>query len=396
MAATTMTKDLGFSNTVFGFGAGLFFLGYFLAEIPSNLLLNKVGARRWISRILITWGIVSGLTAFVWNDWSFYGIRFLLGVAEAGFYPGVVLYLTWWFPSHYRTRMMALFQSAQTISLIIGPPIGGLLLQLHGALGLAGWQWLFVTEALPSIIMCVVTWRLLTDRPKDASWLRPNQKAWLIERLEAERAQRDSIRKFSLAQAFYNPKVVLISIAYIGTNAVSYVLVFFLPLIVKGLGVSANYIGVTSALPYVFAIVALNYWGWHSDKTGERTWHAAGACLLCSAGLAGCIVIGVGHPVMIMIALIFAVMGQQSISSPFWAMPSALLTGTAAAGGIAMINAVGGLGGWFGPSLFGFVKDVSGSDNTALLCLALAPVMSAILLVVVGQDRRMERIPTRK
>jgi MFS family permease len=396
MAATTMTKDLGFSNTVFGFGAGLFFLGYFLAEIPSNLLLNKVGARRWISRILITWGIVSGLTAFVWNDWSFYGIRFLLGVAEAGFYPGVVLYLTWWFPSHYRTRMMALFQSAQTISLIIGPPIGGLLLQLHGALGLAGWQWLFVTEALPSIIMCVVTWRLLTDRPKDASWLRPNQKAWLIERLEAERAQRESIRKFSLAQAFYNPKVVLISIAYIGTNAVSYVLVFFLPLIVKGLGVSANYIGVTSALPYVFAIVALNYWGWHSDKTGERTWHAAGACLLCSAGLAGCIVIGVGHPVMIMIALIFAVMGQQSISSPFWAMPSALLTGTAAAGGIAMINAVGGLGGWFGPSLFGFVKDVSGSDNTALLCLALAPVMSAILLVVVGQDRRMERIPTRK
>jgi nitrate/nitrite transporter NarK len=270
------------------------------------------------------------------------------------------------------------------------------LLQLHGALGLAGWQWLFVTEALPSIIMCVVTWRLLTDRPKDASWLRPNQKAWLIERLEAERAQRESIRKFSLAQAFYNPKVVLISIAYIGTNAVSYVLVFFLPLIVKGLGVSANYIGVTSALPYVFAIVALNYWGWHSDKTGERTWHAAGACLLCSAGLAGCIVIGVGHPVMIMIALIFAVMGQQSISSPFWAMPSALLTGTAAAGGIAMINAVGGLGGWFGPSLFGFVKDVSGSDNTALLCLALAPVMSAILLVVVGQDRRMERIPTRK
>jgi ACS family tartrate transporter-like MFS transporter len=249
MAATTMTKDLGFSNTVFGFGAGLFFLGYFLAEVPSNLLLNKLGARRWISRILITWGIISGLTAFVWNDLSFYGIRFFLGLAEAGFYPGVVLYLTWWFPSAYRTRMMALFQSAQTISLIIGPPVGGLLLHMQGVLGLTGWQWLFIIEALPPVVMCVVTWRLLTDRPKDADWLRPDQKAWLVERLDSERVQREAIRKFSLAQAFYNPKVLLISLAYIGTNSISYVLVFFLPLIVKGLGVTVNYIGVVSAYP---------------------------------------------------------------------------------------------------------------------------------------------------
>ncbi|MGI4795526.1 MAG: MFS transporter, partial [Janthinobacterium lividum] len=179
MAATTMVGDLHFSNAMFGFGAGLFFFGYFLAEIPSNLMLNRVGARRWIARILVTWGIIAGLTAFVWNDWSFYGNRILLGLAEAGFYPGVLLYLTWWFPSFYRSRMMGLFQSASVISLFIGPPLGGLLLQLDGVAGMHGWQWLYIVEALPPIIMCVVVYMLLTDRPHDAAWLTTEQRDWL-------------------------------------------------------------------------------------------------------------------------------------------------------------------------------------------------------------------------
>jgi MFS family permease len=395
MAAPTMSPDLGFSNAVFGFGAGLFFWGYFLAEIPSNLMLEKVGARRWIARILITWGIISGLTGFVWNDWSFYGIRFLLGLAEAGFFPGAVLYLTWWFPSYYRSRMQGIFYSSGMISLFIGPPVSGLLLQLNGWLGLHGWQWLYLVEGLPAVIMSAVTWQLLTDRPKDATWLRADQKAWLIERLESERAQREAIRKFSLAESFYSPKVWLLTLAWFGQNVATYGLVIFLPLIVRGLGVSANMTGLVSALPFGFAFFAILYWGWHSDRGGERIWHAAGAWLVCAAGLGACILIGPSHPILLMVSLTVAAMGSQSTNPVFWALPSALLTGAAAAGGIALINSIGNLGGWLGPWVFGLVKDATGSDNVALLCIALAPVISALAVIAAGHDRRLERIPPR-
>ncbi len=395
MAASTMNQQLGFSNAVFGFGAGLFFLGYFLAEIPSNLILNAAGARRWIARILITWGIVSGLTAFVWSEWSFYANRIILGLAEAGFFPGVVLYLTWWFPSYYRSRIMAIFYSSAIVSLIVGPLVGGVLLQLNGMLGLMGWQWLFITEALPSIVMCFVTWYLLTDRPADATWLRPDQKAWLIERLDSERAQREAVRKYSLGEVFYNPKIWLLTVANFGNNVTMYGVLLFLPLIVKGLGVSTNWIGLVSAVPFVFALVAMNYWCWHSDRTGDRVWHAAGAYLICAAGLAAGVLIGVSHPVVTMIALIFAVMGTWSVAAVFWSLPSALLTGVAAAGGLALINAVANLGGWLGPSVFGLVKDATGSNDMALLSLALAPVISAIAVLIAGHDRRLERIPPR-
>jgi len=395
MAAPTMNPDLGFSAAVFGFGAGIFFLGYFLFEIPSNLILNKVGARRWIARILISWGIVSGLTAFVWNDWSFYSIRFLLGVAEAGFFPGVVLYLTWWFPSAYRTRVMAIFYSSIVISLIIGPPISGLLLYLNGVQGLHGWQWLFLIEALPPVIMAMVTWQLLTDRPTEADWLRPDQKAWLAERLDSERAQREAIRKFSLAESFTDPKIWLLTLAYFGHNVSQFGLTFFLPLIVKGLGVPTGMIGVVAGVPFIFALVGMNYWGWHSDRTGERTWHVAGAWLLCAAGMGACILIGGGHPILLMIALCFAATGTWCAPPTFWSLPSALLTGTAAAGGIAMINAVGNLGGWLGPWVFGLVKDATGNNNIALLCLASAALIAAIAIVLAGHDRRLERMSPR-
>jgi ACS family tartrate transporter-like MFS transporter len=395
MAAPSMRPELGFSNAVFGFGAGLFSLGYLLAEVPSSLMLNKVGARRWMARILITWGIVSGLTAFVWNDWTFYSIRVLLGLSEAGYYPGVILYLTWWFPSYYRSRMMAIFTSASVISLIIGPPVSGLLLLLDGSLGLHGWQWLFVMEALPPIIMAMVLWTLLTDRPDQAKWLRPDQRTWLNERLASERAQREAIRKFTLGGAFSNLKVWLLALVDLGRNMASLGVAIFMPQIVTGLGVSTKMMGWVTAVPYVFALAASISWGWHSDRTGERTWHVAGACLLCAVGLAGCIVVGVGHPILVMVGLTLAVTGSQSALPVFWALPSALLTGTAAAGGIAMINAIGNLGGFLGPWVFGLVKDASGSDNMALLALAVSPIISIIALFVVGHDRRLERIPPR-
>jgi len=395
MAATTMVGDLHFSNAVFGFGAGLFFLGYFLAEIPSNLILNRVGARRWIARILVTWGIIAALTAFVWNEWSFYGNRIVLGLAEAGFYPGVLLYLTWWFPSFYRARMMGLFQSASVISLFVGPPLGGLLLQLNGVAGLQGWQWLYVVEGLPPIIMCVVVYMLLTDRPKDATWLTAEQRAWLQTRLDAEETQREAVRKFSLLGAFTNYKLWLLTLAYFGQNISSYGLVFFLPLIIKGLGVGTNWIGLTAALPYICAFFAMIAWGYHSDLSGERKWHVAGASLVAAGGLATCVLVGVGHPVVTMVALCVAMMGQQSLIPTFWAIPSAMLTGVAAAGGLAMVNAVGNLGGWFGPSVYGIIKDATGSTNLGLLFLAVGPLMTAICVLVVGHDRRLERIPER-
>ncbi|HEY3847127.1 MAG TPA: MFS transporter [Acetobacteraceae bacterium] len=395
MAATTMIKYLGFTNAVFGFGAGLFFLGYFLAEIPSNLILNKVGARRWIARILFTWGIIAALTGFVWNEQSFYANRILLGLAEAGFYPGVLLYMTWWFPSYYRTRMMGIFQSASVVSLFVGPPVGGLLLMLQGWLGVQGWQWLFIIEGLPPIIMCYVTWKLLTDRPEDAAWLAPEQRTWLQQRLDSEQAQREAVRKYSLGQAFSNPKMWLLTVAYVGQNGSSYGLVFFLPLIVKGLGVSTDYIGLVSAVPYLCAFVAMIYWGYHSDLHGERTWHVAAAALVAAGGLAACVLIGVGHPVVTMIALCVAMMGQQSLVPTFWSLPSAMLTGVAAAGGLAMINAVGNLGGWLGPSVYGLVKDATGSADIGLLCLAVGPLVTAIAVVLAGHDRRLERLMSR-
>jgi MFS family permease len=307
-----------------------------------------------------------------------------------------VLYLTWWFPSAYRNRAMTRFQCASTISLVIGPPISGLLLNMNGLLGLHGWQWLYLTEALPAVIMAVVTWQLLTDHPADAVWLKADQKAWLVERLASERAQREAIRKFSLGEAFANPKLWLLTVAYFGQNVSAYGMIFFLPMIVKGLGVSSAWIGTVSAVPYVFGFASMLLVGWHSDRTGERTWHVAGPCLLCAAGLATCTLIGGGHPVLILIALIVTMIGASPISPNFWSLPSAILTGTAAAGGLAMINAVGNLGGWLGPWMFGLVKDVTGSDTMGLLFLAVAPAISAIAVILAGHDRRLERIPSRR
>jgi MFS family permease len=392
-AGLTMNKALGFSPAVFGFGSGIFFVGYFLAEIPSNLVLARVGARRWIARILFTWGIISGLTALVWNDWSFYGIRFLLGLAEAGFYPGIVLYLTWWFPSAYRSRMQAIFQSASVISLIIGPPVSATLLTMDGMFGLAGWKWLFILEAVPALIMAFITWFWLTDHPNQAQWLRPDQRKWLTERIAEEDAQREAVHRYELGEALRNPRVWLLTLVYFGQNVSNYGLLIFLPQIIKSFGISTEMTGLVSAIPFIFAGFAMIFMGYRSDRSGSRTTYVTASCLVCAAGLGVCIFIGTSQPVMMMVALIIGVMGQQSIAPTFWPLPTAMLSGAAAAGGIALINSVGNLGGFLGPYMFGLVKDFTGSDLIGLLAIAAWPVMSAIVLIALGHDRRLERIP---
>jgi MFS transporter, ACS family, tartrate transporter len=393
MAATTMSPALHFSNAQYGFGAGIFFFGYLLAEIPSNLILERVGARFWLARILMTWGLISGLTAFVWNEWSFYGVRFVLGLAEAGFFPGVLIYISWWFPARYRSRMVAWFMSAGVISQFLGPPLGGLLLRLHGLLGLQGWQWLFVVEALPSVATGFMILRLLTDRPHTARWLSPQARDWLESRLASERAQQEAVRTFSLADALVSPKVWLLTFVQLGHQYAGYGLVFFMPLIVKGLGVNRDLIGLVAAIPYVFGFVAMILWGYSSDRTGERVWHSASTLFLVAAAMVVCKFINVEHPVWLMTALCVAVIANQSFAPCFWSIPGTMLTGTAAAGGIAMINAIGNLGGWAGPALYGWVRDASGSTNIALLCLAVGPFISGIVLVLVGHDRRLEQVP---
>jgi MFS transporter, ACS family, tartrate transporter len=392
-AGLTMNKALGFSAAVFGFGGGIFFLGYFIFEVPSNVIMERVGARVWIARILVTWGIISGLTAAVVGEYSFFSIRFLLGLAEAGFFPGIILYLTWWFPSYYRSRMTAAFMAAIPVSNIIGSLISGALLGLDGWMGLAGWQWLFIIEAAPAIVLGIAFYLYMTDRPEQATWLEPAQRDWLVKRLTAERAQREAIRQYSLGEALRDRRVLMLSLVYFGGTYAGYGIVLFQPQIVHRLAEGFGTVGVINAIPYVFAVVAMIFWGRHSDRTGERAGHTAIGYTVCGIGLATCAFMV--DPVMTMATLVITAMGQSSTGPCFWSLPTAMLSGTAAAGGIALINALGNLGGFFGPYVFGLVRDHTGSFSYGLLAIAVGPLVSAIIVWTLGHDRRLEHIPGR-
>ncbi len=393
-AGLTMNKALGFSSATFGLGSGLFFVGYLLFDLPSNLILNRIGARRWIARILFTWGIVSGLTAFVWNDWSFYGIRLLLGVAEAGFYPGMVIYMTWWFPAHYRSRMQAVLQGGVAISAIVGPPISAGLLTLDGTFGFQGWQLLFLVEATPALVMSFVIWALLTDYPRDATWLRPDQRAWLQRRLDTEQAQREAVHRYGLGEVLINPRVWLLTLVYFGQSAANFTLMIFMPQIVRSIGISIQLTGFLTAVPFLFGVVAMFYWSFRSDRTGNRAVYCASALLVAAGGMVACSLIGPTHPVFMMLALIIGMMGQMSIAATFWVLPTSMLSGVAAAAGIALINSVGNLGGFVAPYVYGLIKDATGgSDLFALLALAALPTLSAVVLLALGHDRRLEGVP---
>jgi MFS family permease len=390
-AALTMNKSLGFTSEIFGLGSGIFFLGYFLFEIPSNLILSKVGARRWIARILLTWGVISAATAFVTGTWSFLGIRFLLGLAEAGFYPGIILYLTWWFPSAYRSRIIGIFMTAIPFSIITGSLVSSQILRLGAWGGLDGWQWLFILEAMPAIVLGFVVMFYLTDGPRHAHWLKPEQRAWLVRRLEAERSQKEAIRHYSFAETMGNPRVWLLTLVYFGQNVTGYGLVLFLPQIVSRFGVGVGLNGLISALPFVAGAIGMVVWGLHSDRTGERPLHTAAACFLNFAGLAVCIF--TQDPLLMMIALILGQMGGSAIAPTFWSLPTAMLSGTAAAGGIALINAVGNLGGFLGPYMMGSIRDATGSFTIGLLSISVGSLVGGIVLTTLGHDRRLEEVP---
>jgi MFS family permease len=346
----------------------------------------------WIARILITWGIISAGTAFIVGPVSFYSVRFALGIAEAGFFPGIILYLTWWFPSYYRSRIVGVFMAAIPISNIVGSILSGTLLGLDGWLDLAGWQWLFIIEAVPAVVLGVVFWVYMTDRPSQAHWLAPAQRDWLITRLAAERDRREAIRSYTLREAMTDRRVLLLSLVYFGGTFSGYGLVLFQPQIVHRLAAGFGMTGLINAIPYVFAAATMVLWGRHSDHTGERSWHVAIAYCVSSIGLIATSLMV--DPIMTMAMLVIAAMGQSSTGPTFWSLPTAMLSGTAAAGGIALFNALGNMGGFFGPYLFGLIKDATGgSFMFALIAIAMGPIMSAFVVLMLGHDRRLEHIP---
>ncbi len=389
-AAVTMNKDVGLSASAFGFGAGIFFLAYFIFEVPSNLVLERVGARKWIARIMFTWGLISGATAFISGETSFYIVRVLLGIAEAGFFPGIIFYLTLWFPAVYRARIIGYFMAAIPLSTVIGAPISGLLLGMDGLMGMKGWQWLFIIEAIPALLMSVAVLFYLTDRPAEAKWLEPDERAWLAARLQLERTKRETVRHYSVAQALLNPKVLALSLVYFGAVSTNYGLSFFLPQIVKAFGVSNLQAGFITALPYVVGVISIVWWGRRSDRTLERRYHLAFPLFVASA----CIAIStmLDDPTMKMVVLSIAGFGIFGCLPVFWTFPTAFLSGAAAAAGIALINSIGNLAGFAGPYAMGRIKDLTGSYTGGLLSLAAAGFIAMIIVLVVDHDHSLERV----
>jgi ACS family tartrate transporter-like MFS transporter len=387
-AALTMNAELKFSPTVFAWGAGIFFIGYFIFEVPSNLALEKFGASRWIARIMVTWGIISALMALVSGVWSFYGLRFLLGVAEAGFFPGIILYLTYWYPAEYRARFLAAFAVAVPVSSVIGAPISGLLLGLDGAMGFKGWQWLFIIEGIPSVLLGIVTWFYLTDRPAKADWLTAEQKAWLSAKLESEIAAKQAAKHLTLGQALASPKVITLSLIYFGFVGALYGMQFWLPQIIKAFGFTNAQTGFVAAVPYLFGTVAMILWARHSDATRERVAHVGLPLLLTAVALGICGYMD--NPYVTMVALIVAAIGIFGTFAVFWTLPTAWLSGTAAAGAIALINSVGNLAGFGGPYLIGWVKEATGSTSTGLLVLAVLPLIGGLLVFLGGHETKTE------
>lgn len=386
VAALQMNEDLGLSEAAFGFGAGVFFIGYVLFEIPSNLILERVGARLWIARIMITWGLITIAFVFVTGPVSFYVLRFLLGVAEAGFYPGVILYLTYWFPAAARGRAFSLFQTAVPISLAIGTPIAGALLSLDGLAGLQGWQWVFLMTGLPAVVLGFVVFRYLTDAPEQASWLTQEERTWLVGKIRSEREQQESSGHHNLRAAFSNPLVWLLGLIYFAIVMSFYGVTFWLPQIVQDFSGAGDFVvSLLSAIPWVVAGVSIFLVARHSDRTGERRWHVAVPCFAGAVGLV--LSATLGQPVLALFALALTAAGIQSGIPPFWGLPTAFLTGTAAAGAIALINSLGNVGGFTGPYFAGLITGATGSNSGALFMLALV-LASAGLLVLLTRRRR--------
>ena len=384
-AALTMNHAIGLSAAQFGFGAGLFFVGYSTFEVPSNLMLYRVGARRWLARIMISWGLVSAATAFVTGPNSFYAIRLLLGVAEAGFFPGVTYFLAAWFPAQYRTRMLAWFLIGIPASCLIGGPICSLLLQMNGIWGLAGWQWLFLLVSLPCIPLGFLSLRLLADHPESATWLASDERRVLHEVIASEERERPHS---SLLAALKDARVLILAAIQFGFTLASYGIGIWLPLILREYHLSTLTIGWISAVPYLFASVGMIVWARHVDRKGQRILNLAVACLLGGIGLVAPIMTNSLAPALIGFSL--ALIGVTAARAIFWTIPTRFLTGVAAAGGLAFINSIGTVGGFVGPSMMGWLKEFSGSYVIGLTAVAAimvaATLASAALKLVVSRE----------
>ena len=379
-AALQMNSDLGFSSAAFGFGSGVFFLGYCLFEVPSNLVLHRVGARCWISRIMISWGAISATMMFVRTTPTFYVLRFLLGAAEAGFFPGVVYYLSHWYPEGQRARAVAAFMTAVPVSGVIGGPLSGALLSLNGLFGLAGWQWLFLVEALPAILLGVIVLVYLPDRPETADWLSSAEKDWLVNRLAAERTGYNGAIPISIFAALTNPTIWQLGIIFLFAAIGFYGYSFWAPLIVKSLtGSSDVNVGIILGAISAITIISMILNGAHSDHSDERPLHVAVALLISGAGFFGCAVLR--QPILAVFFLALVPIGHCAAYGPFWSMPSRFLTGAPAAAGIALVVTIANVGGFAGPTIIGAMKDRFGTHGPAFMLLGGCAVVAALLAI---------------
>lgn len=381
-AKLNMLSDLGWSNTVYGLGAGIFFLGYVIFEVPSNILLHKVGAKVWIARIMFTWGLLGGAMAFVTTPTQFYILRFLLGVAEAGFIPGVLLYLTYWFPAAWRGRIIALFLAAIPMSNIIGGPMSGwILASMSDVGGLRGWQWLFIIETSPSVLLGIAILKFLDNRVDDARWLNTEEKARIKADLAAETAAGAGTQHASALGALRSGRVWMLGIAYFCIASAIYITSFWMPTLIKQLGfANPLHIGLLTTIPYSVAIVAMFYGNASADRHGERRWHTAVPCIVTAIGLAVVATPDIGV-VVAMFGLVLCAAGASTAQAAFWTLPPAFLTGAGAAAGIALVNSLGNVAGMASTSLVGWLTDLTGTPNISLYLFAGFVALGAVMVL---------------
>jgi MFS transporter, ACS family, tartrate transporter len=380
-----MREQLGLSDRVYGRAAGIFFAGYFFFQLPSNLVLEKVGVRRWISALMVLWGLISCSMIFIRGPISFYLMRFLLGAAEAGFFPGMILYMKRWFPASARARAVAWFMTANPIAGIVGSPISGALLNLHGS-GLSGWQWMFLIEGMPAILFGAAVFATLCDTPREARWLQDDERTWLLETLARERKDDAHVPQSSFWAVLISPRIWMLSVVYFGVSTTMYGVTLWLPSVIRALsGLSYLWTGVVATLPFIVAVIAMVFVGMRSDRTRERRWHTAIPAFVASASL---ITAGYGHSTVVVVAGIgLGLAGAEAMVGPFWAMATSRLQGLSAAAGIAMINSLANLGGYFGPDMVGLFRTTNGGFRGGLLAIAATVAVSGATALIVGRER---------
>jgi len=385
-ASLQMNKAVGIDPKTYGLGAGIFFIGYFIFEVPSNLALQRFGARTWIARIMITWGVVSAAFALIGGPISFLALRFLLGVAEAGFFPGVILYITFWYPAHYRAIIVGVFMVAIPVAGLIGSPISGAILYMDGVLGLGGWQWIFLLEAAPAVLLGIAAFVWLTDQPAHASWLTPTQKQWLVTKLEAERRRAPRISHPSVWRVISDKYVLIMALVYSGAAGASSALALWMPQLVKSFGLTNWQTGLVNAVPFGIAAVWMILWGRNSDRTGERVWHNALPLAWMALAMVATF-FAIGHLWAMILLLTLIAAGTYASKGPFWALSSEWLGATSAAAGLAQINALGNLAGFVFNYLIGWIQAETGSFPLALMPIAVVAIAGTICVLTIGRHQ---------